>query len=544
MSQIHMEKLKTKDCVRLTDEARAAIRRTNEFTETYGRKPSGPETLRIEQAASMEIRILKRFWRANRHAPGKADAERIRRAASESIHGTASESIRRAASESIRWMDRSRKNPAPPDPAQQTTPQQNKENPMSDTKQAAQNRKKAAEEFARGNLLIAQGCSFSLNDYETKLNNNVLVVGGSGTGKTSTIVTPNLKQAVGSYVISDPKGNLHKKYGAYLKKKGYRIQVADFTHPEKSMHYNPMMLVKSSQDILKLTTMIINEKTISHSDPYWDRSAALFLSAIMGYMLETDYKPCDFRGILDLLRLAGRSDEDDRDSSELVKRFALLRSQNPESWACAQFESANAAPYKTFDCTRATIFSKFAQFDSQELQEMMSRNDFDFSSLGKEKTALFVIVSDTDRTMDALANMFFTQAMQALCRYADDECRDNRLPIPVRFILDDFATNCRIDEFPRMISSIRSRGISVMLMIQAESQLVQGYAYDSSTIISNCDTYVYLGGNDVGTAQAVSVRWDKPLQKVLSMPVGRCLVFRRGAPPIYTSLNPYSEKAC
>ena len=168
---------------------------------------------------------------------------------------------------------------------------------------------------------------------------------------------------------------------------------------------------------------------------------------------------------------------------------------------------------------------------------MMSGNDCDFAALGQEKTVLFVIVSDTDRTMDDLVNLFFTQAMQALCRYADDECEDSRLPVPVRFILDDFATNCRIDEFPRMISSIRSRGISVMLMIQSEAQLAQGYGYDWATIVSNCDTYVYLGGNDVRTAQAVSERWNKPLAKVLYMPVGHCLVFRRGSQPVYTVLN-------
>lgn len=167
---------------------------------------------------------------------------------------------------------------------------------------------------------------------------------------------------------------------------------------------------------------------------------------------------------------------------------------------------------------------------------MMEENDIDFAAIGQEKTAVFVTVSDTDRSMDSLVNMFFTQTMQALCDYADNACPNNRLPVPVRFILDDFATNCRIEEFPRMISSIRSRGISVMLMIQAESQLRQGYGHDGKTIISNCDTYVYLGGNDVETAQAVSVRCDKSLKQVLYMPVGSCWVFRRGSQPVYTKL--------
>ena len=398
--------------------------------------------------------------------------------------------------------------------------------------------KQKAKDSAGGKLLIARDCQFSLNDYETKRNNNVLVVGGSGTGKTRTIVSPNLEQAVGSYVVSDPKGNLHKKYGGYLKGKGYRVQVADFTHPERSMHYNPMAQVNSTQDILKLASVLVDAKEgAGNVDPYWDRTAAMLLAAIMGYMRETEYTPWDFKSILELLNQAGREDDEDRNSSLLAKRFALLRAQHPDSWACDQFDNVNAAPNKTFDCTRTSVSSKFSQMDSKELRQMMSGNDFDFASLGREKTALFVIVSDTDRTMDALVNLFFTQAMQALCRCADDECEDSRLPVPVRFILDDFATNCRIDEFPRMISSIRSRGISVMLMIQAEAQLAQGYGYDCATIISNCDTYVYLGGNDVRTAQAVSERWDKPLARVLNMPVEHCLVFRRGSQPVYTQLN-------
>ena len=144
-----------------------------------------------------------------------------------------------------------------------------------------------------------------------------------------------------------------------------------------------------------------------------------------------------------------------------------------------------------------------------------------------------MVVSDTDRSLDGLANIFFTQAMNELCRYADKHCKDNCLPVPVRFILDDFATNCKIDEFPRMISSIRSRGISTMLMIQAESQLTEQYGYDGKTIIGNCDTYVYLGSNDVDTAKAVAERCDVSVKKVLNMPVGTNWIFRRGQAPVH-----------
>lgn len=167
-------------------------------------------------------------------------------------------------------------------------------------------------------------------------------------------------------------------------------------------------------------------------------------------------------------------------------------------------------------------------FDTRELREMLSYDETNIQDIGKKKTALFVVVSDMDRSFDKLANIFFTQAMAELCRVADQECEDQRLPLPVRFILDDFATNCKIEQFPRMISSIRSRGISTMLMIQSESQLRTSYTTDDKTIISNCDTYVYLGGNDVETAQAVAHRCDVPLRKILEMPVGTCWIFRRG----------------
>lgn len=397
--------------------------------------------------------------------------------------------------------------------------------------------KLSTDEFNDSKLLIAEGCSYSLNDMKTNLNNNVLVVGGSGTGKTRRIVTPNLYQAVGSYIVSDPKGSLRKKYSSYLKRKGYRIQSVDFTHPDKSAHYNPMKMISTTQDIIRITEVLINEKASigAKVDPYWDSMSTILLSSIIGYLIETNHTPMNFKSIMNLVR-AGERLYDESKESELCERFRKLKEKNPDSWACAQFANVNAAPYRTYDTIRTTLAAKFAKFDTKELQIMMNGNDFDFTSIARQKTVVFVTVSDTDRSMDALANIFFTQAMQTLCDYADNFCENNRLPVPVRFILDDFASNCRIEEFPRMISTIRSRGISVMLMIQSEAQLRQGYACDSMTIISNCDTYVYLGGNDVETANAVSMRCDKMLRQVLYMPVGECWVFRRGSQPVNTTL--------
>lgn len=394
--------------------------------------------------------------------------------------------------------------------------------------------------YKNGTMHIAEGCHYSLDDFKTQLNNNVLVVGGSGTGKTRTIVTPNLHEASGSYLVSDPKGCLYKQYAGYLQTKGYKVVLVDFTHPEKSVHYNPMHNIHSTQDILKIASVLVNTKISAGVDPYWDSMTLMMLSAIIAYMIETDYQPCNFASILKLVREGGRFNDETKESP-LSGRFEKLKNNNPNSWACAQFENVNQTPHKTYDTIRSTLAAKFASFDTQELQSMMEENDIDFAAIGQEKTAVFVTVSDTDRSMDSLVNLFFTQAMQSLCDYADNNCEHNRLPTPVRFILDDFATNCTIDGFPRMISAIRSRGISVMLIIQAESQLRQGYGFDDKTIISNCDTYAYLGGNDVETAQAISVRCNKPLRQVLNMPVGSCWVFRRGVQPVFTKLLNFRE---
>lgn len=393
------------------------------------------------------------------------------------------------------------------------------------------------KEFDRGELLIAEGCRYSRDDFKTKLNNNVIVVGGSGTGKTRTIVTPNMLQGTESMIICAPKGGFAKKYSKELREMGYKTVNLDFTHPEKSLRYNPLVDIKSTQDILRIANVIVNDKASAgtYADPFWDASSTLFTSALIAYMNEINYKPKNFASLLKLSREGNRPYYEDRDSP-LSKRFEALKKRHPDSWACQQFDDVNQSPTRTYDTIRATTSSKFAKLDTEELRIMMSGNDIDFTSIAKEKTAVFVTVSDTDRSMDVLVNIFFTQAMQALCEFADNETEDGRLPIPVTFILDDFATICRIDEFPRIISTIRSRGISAMLLLQSEAQLEQSYGFDSKTVIANCDTYVYLGGNDVETANAVSKRCNKPMNQVLNMPVGSCWVFRRGEPPVFTKL--------
>ena len=383
-------------------------------------------------------------------------------------------------------------------------------------------------------MILGQDRYYSLNSYETKLNNNVLVVGTSGSGKTRSIVIPNLLQATGSYVLCDPKGNLYKKYKRYLEEQGYVVKKLDFTDPKHSAHYNFFRYINSTQDIVKIAHMLIYQrKEGHHTDPFWDEASQLLVQAVIAYLREEwEDKEQNLHRVLQLISLCQTEGNLDDNKTILDRMMEAHGRENPDSYALSMYTKFRVAANRTLRSILISVNSRLGHFDTPELNEMTNSDDIDIASLGKKKTALFVVVSDTDRSMDGLANIFFTQAMNELCRYADQECEDSCLPVPVRFILDDFATNCKIEEFPRMIASIRSRGISAMLMIQAESQLTEGYGYDGKTIIGNCDTYVYLGGNDVETAKAVAERCDMPVKKILNMQVETNWIFRRGQTPV------------
>ncbi|MCR5595756.1 MAG: type IV secretory system conjugative DNA transfer family protein [Lachnospiraceae bacterium] len=389
-----------------------------------------------------------------------------------------------------------------------------------------------------GSMVLAKDRYYDLDTYRTKVNNNVVVVGSPGAGKTRSIVSPNLLMAKGSYVVTDPKGNLYEKYGPYLRKHGYRVKKLDFTDPGKSEHYNFFNYIKNSQDILKVAHMLIyQDKNRKMNDPFWEEASQLLIQSIMAFLIEE--RSVDEQNLHSILKLVEccQVPEYDSDVKTVLDRiFEATAEENPDSYAVSMYTRFRVAAAKTLKSILISVNARLSLFDTPEINELTKKDTIDITSIGKRKTALFVVVSDTDRSLDGLINIFFTQTMNELCRYADKECEDSRLPVPVRFILDDFATNCRIEEFPRMIASIRSRGISAVIMIQAESQLTEGYGYDGRTIIGSCDTYVYLGGNDVETARAVSERCDMPLNKILNMPVDSNWIFRRGEAP-YNGTN-------
>ncbi len=385
-----------------------------------------------------------------------------------------------------------------------------------------------------GVMILPDGNYYSLDDRQTGLNNNVLVVGTTGASKTRTVITPNLLECVGSYVVTDPKGNLYRQWGDYMRSRGYRVVRVSFIHPEISAHYNPLAYVKNTQQIQQLSnSLVFSPKGRGAIDPFWDDSSLMLINSLIAYvkeMIPENSGEHNFHYILELLRKAGRSNSNSKTTS-LSNLMEQLKFCSNNSWAYKQFQNVNQAPEKTFNTIVATSIAKFCSVDTEELAQMMAYDEIDFASIGQRKTAVFVEVSDSDRSMDVLINMFFTQAMNQLCTYADEECEDSRLPVPVRFFMDDFATNCKIANFENMISNIRSRKISVVMVLQSLAQLEESYGRSAHTIADNCDTMIYMGGNDPETASSIAVRCNKTTQTILHMPLSTSWIFRRGQAP-------------
>lgn len=397
----------------------------------------------------------------------------------------------------------------------------------------------------KNSLICGKNVYFSRDCHATWNNNNVLVVGTSGCGKTRCVVEPALLQADSSYVVSDPKGMLHKQYAPFLESLGYRVVKMDFIHPEKSAHYNPIQYCKTSQDILKLAYCLTYslDKGSNTYDPFWDETASILFSAVIGYLVENEHIPDEEKNIESIIRTITMMHREPGKNGFGYTEFAkkmdihnqwMKMKYGKESWAYRRYHELETAPDKTYGTILLTALAKLAFFDTEEINEMLRCNDINFETIGIEKTAIFVEVSDSERSMDALVNLFYSQMINRLCTFADDECKHNRLPVPVQFILDDFATNTHIDNFDKIISNIRSRNISAMVMVQSEEQLEQGYGeYGGRTIANNCSTYIYLGGTHPVLAAQVGPRMNQELYTVLTMPTNMCYIFRRGKEPFY-----------
>ena len=389
-------------------------------------------------------------------------------------------------------------------------------------------------------LILGEGQYYPLDPCVTRLNGNVAVIGTSGAGKTRSVVMPNIIQATGSYVISDPKGTLYTTFKPYLESQGYEVLEMDFIHPEKSCGYNPVTRCKTTTDVRKLAHMITYELNVrdgnrgSHEDPFWDSATEILLVSLIGGMLEglVPPKARNLTTLSMLIREAKRPADGIRVSPTKMRMEALRKSKNGNSWSADRYDEYESAPDRTHATINITTLAKLATFDTVETRKMLEKDGFSSRSIGEKKTALFVKVSDTDRSMDLLVNLFYTQLMNELCTLAD-ETYNGKLPVPVRFILDDFATNARIGGFENMVANIRSRGISVMIMLQSEAQLNAVYKDYAPVIIDCCDSYVYMGGSDPVQAKAVADRIDKRPATVLHMPIGKSWICRRGQDPVF-----------
>lgn len=400
-------------------------------------------------------------------------------------------------------------------------------------------------------IILPSGDLADMDGRKTSLNNNVIVMGTSGARKTRGFIIPNMLATIDSYIVSDAKGSLYKDYARYFEERGYKVVHINFIHPDNSDGFNPFMYIRSHDEILKLSNYLTfaGKDPSILKDPFWDKASEILLSAIIGYMIELKRLPPDQLTIVTLCEILTHFDPNKIEDGELCRldeefeeaeKEYVVENKHP-SWSYRQYKKFRQTPARTMNCVLATLHSNIGLLDTPTINDMMSKPTINFTRLGLEKTIVFVEVSDTDRSKDVLINTFYTQAMNQLCTFADENCKNNCLPVPVRFMLDDFGTNCRIDNFDNMISNIRSRNISASIILQSESQLVKGYGPSAQTIIDNCDTLIYMGGRDEETVWKFSRFANVPFDEMYNMPLNTNWVFRRGAPGEYSRTVDFSE---
>ena len=337
-------------------------------------------------------------------------------------------------------------------------------------------------------------------------NKNVLIIGGSGSGKTRFWLKPNLMQCHSSYVVTDPKGSLIVECGRLLKRNGYRIKVMNTINFGKSMHYNPLAYIHSEKDILKLVNcLILNTKGEGKSnDPFWEKAETLLYTALIGYLY--DVAPAEDRNFAMLVSMINAMEvrEDDEDFKNPVDlMFEALEEREPEHFAVRQYKKFKLAAGKTAKSILISCAARLAPFDIGELRELTAYDELELDTLGDRKTALFLIMSDTDGTFNFLISMVYTQLFNLLCEKADD-VYGGRLPVHVRCLIDECANIGQIPNLEKLMATIRSREISACLVLQTQSQLKALYKDSADTICGNCDSVIFLGGKEKTTLKELS----------------------------------------
>ena len=337
-------------------------------------------------------------------------------------------------------------------------------------------------------------------------NKNVLIIGGSGSGKTRFWLKPNLMQCHSSYVVTDPKGSLIVECGRLLKRNGYRIKVMNTINFAKSMHYNPLAYIHSEKDILKLVNcLILNTKGEGKSnDPFWEKAETLLYTALIGYLYDVaPAEDCNFAMLVSMINAMEVREDDEDFKNPVDLMFEALEEREPEHFAVRQYKKFKLAAGKTAKSILISCAARLAPFDIGELRELTAYDELELDTLGDRKTALFLIMSDTDSTFNFLISMVYTQLFNLLCEKADD-VYGGRLPVHVRCLIDECANIGQIPNLEKLMATIRSREISACLVLQTQSQLKALYKDSADTICGNCDSVIFLGGKEKTTLKELS----------------------------------------
>ena len=343
-------------------------------------------------------------------------------------------------------------------------------------------------------------------DPKTARNKNVLVVGGSGSGKTRFFIKPNLMQLHSSYVVTDPKGSIAVECGKLMLRNGYKVKIFNSINFKKSHHYNPFAYIHSEKDILKLvTTLIANTKGDGKSgDDFWQKAETLLYTALIGYIhYEAPEEEQNFATLIEFINAMEVREDDETFENNVDLAFKELASREPNHFAVRQYKKYKLAAGKTAKSINISCGARLAPFDIQELREITMYDELELDTLGDRKTALFLIMSDTDSTFNFLISMIYSQLFNLLCEKADD-VYGGRLPVHVRCLIDECANIGQIPNLEKLMATIRSREISACLVLQAQSQLKALYKDNADTIIGNCDSSIFLGGKEPGTLKELN----------------------------------------
>ena len=338
-------------------------------------------------------------------------------------------------------------------------------------------------------------------------NKNILVIGGSGSGKTRFFVKPNLMQMHSSYVVTDPKGTVLVECGKMLLKNGYKVKVLNTINFKKSMHYNPFAYIRSEKDILKLVnTIIVNTKGEGQQsgEDFWVKAEKLYYTALIAYIwYEAPEEEQNFAMLIDMIDASEAREDDENFKNAVDLLFEELEEKDPNHFAVRQYKKYKLAAGKTAKSILISCGARLAPFDIKELRDLMEYDELELDTLGEEKTALFVIISDTDATFNFVVSIMYSQLFNLLCDKADD-VYNGRLPVHVRMLLDEFANIGQIPQFEKLIATIRSREISASIILQSKSQLKAIYRDNADTIEGNCDTTLFLGGKEKTTLKELA----------------------------------------